>query len=486
MRTLAFAALIPFSLAACVAEEPETSETTLALAIVDRGPGCAELGLGDRELLVDAPFAGSYTIDSSTLTLGFDDSGIFFFFTSNGLRLDGVLAHAGSRTLVWDFGTESNGWGSLFAPIDPVTGEMVPPEQISFCYDYDLLVNPNAYASYGVRHQWSITKTSADANLFLAAGQTFMAAYDVTVTPTGFSDAGLEIDGPVFVHNQSPFPTTLTSVTVAAGEIASTVTCPVAFPWVLAPGTTLECSYVTSVPDTGDRMVVVTVTTSDGLPGNTGSELASFSSHTTGTRQVDDCVEVTDDQIGFLGVVCAGQGARTFHYEMPIGPFETCGPFSVDNIASYTGLDTGTGGDALWTITGEADCAGGCTLTQGYWKTHGELGPAPYDDTWAQLPDGASTPFFLSGTTYHGALSTPTAGNPYWTLSRQYVAAEMNRRNGAAFADVRAAFLEATALFETYTPAQLRNKSFKNQVTALASILDDYNNGLLGPGHCDE
>jgi hypothetical protein len=45
-------------------------------------------------------------------------------------------------------------------------------------------------------------------------------------------------------------------------------------------------------------------------------------------------------------------------------------------------------------------------------------------------------------------------------------------------------------LFGTYTPAQIAalrgNSPIRAQFTSLAGILDGYNNGLTGPGHCSE
>lgn len=127
-------------------------------------------------------------------------------------------------------------------------------------------------------------------------------------------------------------------------------------------------------------------------------------------------------------------------------------------------------------------------MTQGYWKTHSEHGPAPYDDTWAQLPDGADTSFYLSGTTYHGAMWIAPAGNPYWSLARQYIAALMNQYNGANVSVVSTQMSQAATIFATYTPLQIKNgsKTLKAQVTALASALEAYNSGATGPGHCDE
>jgi hypothetical protein len=58
--------------------------------------------------------------------------------------------------------------------------------------------------------------------------------------------------------------------------------------------------------------------------------------------------------------------------------------------------------------------------------------------------------------------------------------------------EVQAAFDEATALFATISPDQMADLKGKAgnaqraQFISLAGILDDYNNGLTGPGHCVE
>jgi len=133
---------------------------------------------------------------------------------------------------------------------------------------------------------------------------------------------------------------------------------------------------------------------------------------------------------------------------------------------------------------------GGCTLTPGYWKTHSIYGPAPYDDTWALLlPSGETSPFFLSTKTYFQVLKTSPAGNAYYILSFQYIAAELNFLNGADPSAAQEAFDDATELFELYTPAAIGamkgSNPIRQQFVALATILNNYNNGLIGPGHCD-
>jgi hypothetical protein len=142
------------------------------------------------------------------------------------------------------------------------------------------------------------------------------------------------------------------------------------------------------------------------------------------------------------------------------------------------------------------DYTGGCTLTPGYWKTHSKYGPAPYDATWAQV--GEDTPFFLSGQSYYEVLWTePKGGNAYYILAHAYIAAELNKLNGAGWPpDVGDAFFGATELFATYTPDQEADMkgpdgaAVRAQFLGYAMILDNYNNGLLwpdnGPPHCTE
>ncbi len=132
--------------------------------------------------------------------------------------------------------------------------------------------------------------------------------------------------------------------------------------------------------------------------------------------------------------------------------------------------------------------SGGCTLTPGYWKTHSQYGPAPYNDTWAII--GENTTFFLSGQSYFDVLNTSPAGNAYYILSFQYIAAQLNFLNGADPTDAQDAFDQATTLFNTYTPAQigaLKGSNATRQLfISLGTTLDNYNNGLIGPGHCDD
>jgi hypothetical protein len=126
-----------------------------------------------------------------------------------------------------------------------------------------------------------------------------------------------------------------------------------------------------------------------------------------------------------------------------------------------------------------------CTFTQGYYKNikkHLEdwCGVAPTDI------------FFLSGHDYLTALTESSAGgNGYYILSQQYVAAVNNFCNGADAPEIVTEALDkAKDLFEQYTPAEIGalggDDPLRQMFIDVSNTLDDYNNGRIGPGHCDD
>ena len=68
----------------------------------------------------------------------------------------------------------------------------------------------------------------------------------------------------------------------------------------------------------------------------------------------------------------------------------------------------------------------------------------------------------------------------YFILAHQFIAAELNVAAGASIPeDVENAWLAAKAYFEGKTTPE------RNELIKWAGLLDDYNNGKVGPGHCD-
>jgi len=136
----------------------------------------------------------------------------------------------------------------------------------------------------------------------------------------------------------------------------------------------------------------------------------------------------------------------------------------------------------------DVPCAGGCTLTPGYWKTHSIYGPARWpDDTWDQLSDGPNTLFFSSGQTWYQVLWTPpSGGNAYYILAHAYIAAKLNVLNGADPTAISDTLAHAETLLSANTPDTKLSRQTRADFIATAGVLDQYNNGYIGPGHCDE
>jgi hypothetical protein len=281
---------------------------------------------------------------------------------------------------------------------------------------------------------------------------------------------------------------------IVAPGIAATVNCGVGFPYILAAGGTLNCTYSADLPDAADRTNTATATlqnyeydggvgTATGTTDFTHTVNVSFAGATM--SEVDECINIADDKYSALGLttVCQSDNVKTFAYPLEIGPYATCGDYTFVNVASFVTNDTGATGSDSHTVNVSVPCDVGCSLTPGYWKTHSAKGPAPYDDTWALI--GEDTVFFLSGKSWYAALWTPPAGNAYWILAHAYIAAVLNDLNGADTSAITAELAAAKTLFETYTPAQV-TRQVRNQFTSLATTLDNYNNGLIGPGHCSE
>jgi hypothetical protein len=137
----------------------------------------------------------------------------------------------------------------------------------------------------------------------------------------------------------------------------------------------------------------------------------------------------------------------------------------------------------------EIEQTSGCTRSYGYWKTHSMYGPAPYDSTWELL--GEDSTFFLSNKSNYEVMWTPPkGGNAYYILAHQYIAAELNFLSGADPGEIQEEFDDATDLFETYTPEYIKslkgNDPVRQEFIYLSGMLDQYNNGYIGPGKCNE
>jgi len=448
---------------------------------------------------IDPPASGTYNLGSSaqiTITVTNGPCGqVFNWSVTGNVVVDQIVVKGGDAANLYDYtgqnpATTSD--GNLHAPLNP-NGDYAGLSHIDICFHYQLSVTKTAVTTYTRTYDWTVEKSCLGPDpLTLSPGQSYDYPFSVQINNT-YTDSDWKVMGDITIFNNTPHDAVIEDVTdlITPGNIDGVPVCGITFPYVLPAGETLICTYEADLPNADTRLNTATVETSSPLvEGNTATADVIFGDPTT---WVDECVTLWDECLPSDPPIVFCFDGGTYSYTCPVS-YEECGTYEYFNEIYIRTNHSNTEDYANCSFIVEVPCddEGGCTLTIGYWKTHSKYGPAPYDETWALvLPLGEDSPFFLSGQTWYEILWTPPAGNAYYILAKQYIAAYLNQLNGASIpANVLAAFNSATAIFNTYTPAQIAvlkgNNPLRKQIVNLGGLLDDYNNGITGPGHCSE
>jgi len=138
----------------------------------------------------------------------------------------------------------------------------------------------------------------------------------------------------------------------------------------------------------------------------------------------------------------------------------------------------------------------GCSHTIGYWKTHAGFGPqddevTQYLPIWLGTAGGAKSRLVNTAQLAVNYLSMNvygTSSNGITKLYGQLLGTKFSIADGAADGDVAATIAAADAFLAThdYLDWSGLSSADKTMVNGWKDMLDDYNNGLIGPGHCDE
>ena len=434
-----------------------------------------------------------------TLTL---PNGVQHVFGPNNYPNPSALAVAGSAPYVANnadavngFWTANVSWnGTLKAASDlPSDGN----KNASVVQVLPLTVVKTVNTTFDRDWDWTINKTGSDTNLNLQEGEQVSVNYTVVVAPTSENinhavSGNITITNPV--GNPSATVATVTDVLNVSG--AAVVDCPGGLPQAIAAGASLVCTYTMAAASATDTQNTATVITTGSVPGGNDSEAVSYGSP---VNETDECITVDDtNPQGPQGVViCQNTADKSLEYSVSFGPqgnvVTSCGQGDLHNVADFVTNDNLEVGSDIWDVHWTVNCSVGCTLTQGYWKTHNASfkGGAPVDAGWELLAGGLkeNTLFFATGKTWFAIFNTPPKGNVYFNLAHQYMAAKLNILNGASPTPaVSAAITSAEALFTSNSIAQaaLLKGGAKTSWTNLAGTLGSFNEGLIGPGHCDE
>ncbi|MBI1797208.1 MAG: hypothetical protein HY076_04905 [Candidatus Eisenbacteria bacterium] len=125
-----------------------------------------------------------------------------------------------------------------------------------------------------------------------------------------------------------------------------------------------------------------------------------------------------------------------------------------------------------------------CTYTLGYWKNHPSAWPA------SCLPMNLGLVSY-SETDLLAILNQPVDGNGAVALAQQMIAADLNICSGASPTAIASCLQQAQTIFDAYGARKVQpvgNGPYCTSSTCLTGpatqCLDDFNNGLSGPGHC--
>jgi hypothetical protein len=133
------------------------------------------------------------------------------------------------------------------------------------------------------------------------------------------------------------------------------------------------------------------------------------------------------------------------------------------------------------TLTGQD-----CTYSHGFWKTHGpgECQNGNNPNMWPVTGFNLGNVFYTDLELCE-ILNEPTHGNGLVSMARQLIATKLNIANGADPSDIAATVAEADQqIGNLVVPPIGEGYIHPSQTSSKTQMLDDYNNGIIGPGYC--
>ncbi|KAA3636865.1 MAG: hypothetical protein DWP97_01915, partial [Calditrichaeota bacterium] len=132
----------------------------------------------------------------------------------------------------------------------------------------------------------------------------------------------------------------------------------------------------------------------------------------------------------------------------------------------------------------------GCSHTIGYWKTHAGFGPQA-NEVSQYLPISLGNFIVGDSGVAVAVLKMKTYGhnsNGITKLMAQLLGAKLSIADGASEGAIATEIAEADAFLTTFNWTDWDSMSQEDQQTAnnLKDVFDQFNNGYIGPGHCDE
>ena len=363
---------------------------------------------------------------------------------------------------------------------------------------YALSVSKTANTSYSRDWNWTfdVSRTGNDT-IEVCAGQSGAAHFRATASRNS-TDSNFVVSGTITVLNPAPIPALVNISDDLQGQSIAVV-CSAPMPIVVPAGGAVNCTYSASVSNGNDRTNVATAATANAQ--FTGSAAVHFGDPSVET---DTSASATFNVVCPAGFTCSAPGPMTFtgdaSNDFDVTVSNTGAACDSEYVLSVYGtLTESSSSRAMGDNDSQAiytcPCQVGCTLTIGYWKTHAGFTGHNADRVTELLPQWLGTMGGLKsvkvGTaTYAVTVLSMGVGDPSNGITKLYaqlLGAKLNAARGASTTDIASAMGAADAFLANKNNTDWNGlaKNAKNQVIGWMSTFDNYNNGLIGPGHCN-
>lgn len=344
---------------------------------------------------------------------------------------------------------------------------------------------------------WTIAKTGPAGDTTIA--QEGDVPFQVTVNST-HADHDYTVSGGFSMTNPSPLTATITSATVTFSSTGTTVNANCNSSSIAPNNAALtSCTYSGNLGSNGsDGTATISVTLAQGGPFGFS---AGYSFTNATITKEKECVTVTDTVSPVSGYTVpapatwnyCGDTSATVNYNAHlVNNGAGCEQYrEMTNTATLSGGSTASASATASIYTGA--CPSGCTLTIGFWKTHaGFTGRNPDEVTpllsvWLGTPVGKAVNVTTAGQAVGLLSMSGDASNGINKLYAQLLAAKFNMLRGASGATIATTVAASDAFLNLKNSGDWSTltKTQKNQVNGWMSTLDAYNNGLIGPAHCN-
>jgi hypothetical protein len=365
-------------------------------------------------------------------------------------------------------------------------------------------------------YDWTIEKAADPISLDICSGASGMITYTLTATRTLASESEVfGVQGEICISNTGTASTEEMSVVDEIWsktgedpwELYLSVDIDVSANPVLDPGESHCYPYeiaFTPIPGARYKNIVYVYDIDFRASSNViHFELPAMPIST----EYDAEADVTDVQYCPDGFSCTPSDPGPWHlYDSEIISFTKdvynestmCDTYYyLDNDATLEEMDSGETHTASARVTiYTCPCDTGCSLTIGYWKTHAGFHGNNADRVSEHLPiwlgnaGGAASVQVTTAAQAVEVLSM-NLGHPSNGITRVYaqlLGVKLNIARGADDSAIAGTIADADEFLSMHDYNDWRGltRPVKQMVRDWATTFDDYNNGRIGPGHCDD